>query len=249
VIEMMIGQMLLIGAIQDVLFALVPIVFFVIYVLNHLLSAKGNQQQQRNVPKRPPQRGERPMRPAPPQAGQPQGPAAQLNAEIEQFLKRAGQRRGEKAPAQQQQRSTRTAGPPPAPKAPPKVPVTARREAPREQPIDVMPIESHRLSTVAESVAQHLDQRKFSQRAEHLAEEVAHADEQMEAHLEQVFSHQVGTLGAGGSRSLAPSTDAPAKPAAAASRAAAYAQLLGTRQGMKQAIVLQEILARPEQRW
>ena len=66
--------------------------FFVIWVINQLLAGKGKPQQQqrqrRGAAQHPP--AERAMRPRnrAAQAAEVRGPAAQLNDEIEQFLKR-----------------------------------------------------------------------------------------------------------------------------------------------------------------
>jgi hypothetical protein len=230
------------AGIGEILGFLVPIVFFVIYALNQLLSAKGNQPPARNAQRRAPERGERPLEPA---AGPPKpqaDPASQLNAEIEQFLKRATQRRGER-PMRERAARAATA----TPKAPPKPP----REAARQAPIDVVPIERRDFDAVAASVEKHLANRGFSERAEHLADEVARADEQMEQHLQQAFGHRVGTLAAEAAVAGAtPVTDVqPTVKTDAPSAAASLAAVLASPQGMRQAIVLGEILARPEHRW
>ena len=108
----MTSDVLLTAGIGEVLGFLVPIIFFVIYALNQVLSAKGKPQQQQPGrgqqrrapqprPERAPQRTERPLRPAQPQGGG----AAQLNSEIEQFLKRASQRRPERSTAARRARA------------------------------------------------------------------------------------------------------------------------------------------------
>ena len=55
--------------------------------------------------------------------------------------------------------------------------------------------ERRELSTVAESVEKHMADRGFNQRAEHLADDIVRADQQMESHLQKAFGHRVGTLG------------------------------------------------------
>ncbi|MGD9720886.1 MAG: hypothetical protein AB7O59_14440 [Pirellulales bacterium] len=238
------------AGIMDLLTFLVPLVFFVIYALNQLLAAKANQQPKGNPPQRRPNqpRAERPMRP--PQPPEPQGGAAQLNAEIEQFLKRASQRRGER-PARE--RAARTQPPPKAPqRSPARTPRSATPPAPlREEPVDVEPVETRDFDAVAASVEQHIGRRDFTQRTEHLADDIVRADQQMEAHLHEAFDHRVGTLPDQASRqgeARATDTGTEAQRAAPAA-AAALVEILRTPQGMRQAIVLGEILARPVERW
>ena len=231
---------ILLAGIGDVIGILVPIVFFVIYALNQLLTAKSAQQPQRGGQRRPPERGERPLRPAQPQQPPQQRPqgnhASQLNSEIEQFLKRASQRRGER-PASE--RASRAAAAPP--KAPPK--------PPQEEPADVQPIEHRDFDSVTASVEKHLSRRGFSERAEHLADDIVRADEQMEQHLQKAFGHRVGTLSSDAA-SGAPVTDVEtAVKTDAPSAAASLAAALASPQGARQALVLGEILARPEHRW
>jgi hypothetical protein len=101
--------------------------------------------------------------------------------------------------------------------------------------------------SVAEHVQKHLDTRSFEQRASHMTR-VDQADEQMEEHLHKAFDHEVGTLAA----------QAKAKEAANAAAAAATASkvtaggvaaMLKDRNSLRNAIIMQEILRRPEERW
>ncbi len=226
---------ILLAGIGDVLTILVPFVFFVIYALNQLLAAKGGAQQQRNAQRRAAERGERGMRPPQQQAKPPADPGSQLNAEIEQFLKRATQKRGERPMRE------RAAGS--QPKAPPR--------PPREEPVDVEPIERRGFNSVAASVEKHMANRGFSERAEHLTDDISRADEQMEEHLQKAFGHRVGTLPSdAASAAAAPVNDAETAVTFQPSGvAASLAAALATPQGMRQAVVLSEILARPEHRW
>jgi hypothetical protein len=137
------------------------------------------------------------------------------------------------------QRTSRAAG---VPKAPPK--------PPREPPMELEPASHRDFDAVAASVEKHLTNRGFTERAEHLADEIARADEQREQHLQQAFGHRVGTLAAGSAVGAAPATDVqPEVKTEAPSTAAGLAALLASPQGMRQAIILSEILARPEERW
>jgi hypothetical protein len=213
---------------------IIPLVFIVIYVLNYLISSsKPNTPPGRNNPqRRPPAKGERPLRP--PQAGGvPPANPSPLNAEIEQFLKRANDRRGD--------RSRRV----PTAKTPPKPP-------PREQPVDVHPIEQRELSSVSASVEKHMANRGFTQRAEHLADDIVRADQEMEQHLQKSFDRHVGTLGDSAPKTSAtPATDAEpvtdrAEPSAVSATLTGW---LADPKNLKQAVILSEILQRPESRW
>jgi hypothetical protein len=228
-------SILLVAGIGEVMGVLVLIVSIIVWAINQLLAARGNQPPARNAPRRPPQPAERALRPpGPPPKPQPD-PASQLNAEIEQFLKRASQRRGER-PSRERARAA-------APQPPPK--------PPHQEPREVRLVERRDFDAVAASVEKHLANRGFSERAEHLADEVARADEEMERHLQQAFSHRVGTLASDAALAPAsPVTDAqPTVKSEPPSAAASLAAILASPQGMRQAIVLAEILARPEHRW
>ena len=240
-------------AANDWLGIIVPIVFFIIYALNQLLANKNPKAGQRPPQRREPQ-AERPMRPNPnaPPAANPPAPRAQggkptpLDAEIEQFLRRADQRRGnrpqQKRPAQQQQ----------PPKAPPKsAPRSLAREADNSGPIAAEALGDRGLSSVAASVEQHMGSRGFAQRAEHLADDMARGNQQMEEHLQKSFNRKVGTLDSTTQGRIAtPLTDTAAQAdTGPQSQASALAELLSNAQGVRQAMILSEILERPEHRW
>jgi hypothetical protein len=212
----------------------IPAVFIIIYLLNHVLSgakaaggAKPPQPQRRRVPTPPPDRAARPQQPAPGQA--------QLNTEIEQFLKRANERRMEKA---RRDLAPEPASPAPSPPPP----------RPAEPAIDVTPLDRD-FNAVEKSVKQHLGNRGFQERAEHLADDILRQEAEMQRHLEQAFSHRLGTLS--GRDSTAPKAAAEAPPATAdrAATAMALAGILTNQSDIRKAILLKEILERPIDRW
>jgi hypothetical protein len=216
----------------------VPTVFFIIYAINRLIaSAKPGAPPPRKPQRRPPE-GERALRPPQQQPAGPQsGSQSQLNAEIEQFLKRANDRRSE-SPRREAIPTSRS------PKAPPKPPAA--------KPIDVQPLERSEISSVAASVEKHLSNRTFTQRAEHLADDIVRADEEMEQHLQKAFSHRVGTLTdvQKATTTQGPATDKETSVVVAAGSAAnAIAGLLADPKNLRQAVILNEILKRPENRW
>ena len=116
-------------------------------------------------------------------------------------------------------------------------------------------------------VSQAMDNRAFSERASHLGEVVGLADDDMDAHLHQKFDHQVGqlrsTTAAAPLVSASPSFeqsrhgDAGAAPAgagdaaaqAAGVSAAEIAQLLRTPRNIRYAVIMNEVLTRPLERW
>ncbi len=111
-----------------------------------------------------------------------------MNDEIEKFLKRAGQRRGE--------RTQRDAPPRPSAgrKQPLRKPPAAPRRNLREEPVDVIPLDEPLRESIAASVDKHMGSGAFSQRADHLADDVVRGELQMEQHLQTAFRHRVGTL-------------------------------------------------------
>ena len=219
---------------------IVPVVVIAIYVISHLwnvIQGQQPQQQRPNQQRRPraPQ-GERPL-PGQPQQ-QPPAAQTQLNAEIEQFLKRANERREQKS-----RRGTAQKESPPA--------------APQRRPdlsaaVDLEPSERRDFDSVAASVEQHLGSRTFEQRERHLTEDIDQADEEMELHMQQAFGHRVGTLdGTASLDAKPPKSDAmqtsPTDDRPAAARA--LAGLLVNQESLRQAVLLKEVLERPVDRW
>jgi len=146
-----------------------------------------------------------------------------LDDEIGEFLRKAAQRRGGGPP---------TARPPqPASRQPPK--------ARREEPIEVMPIEE--------------SPQRFKPLESGLATQ-AQADAAMEGHLRQVFDHGLGQLSTAG-QSPAPASTATTVSGeqsladALALGPSGLAGLLASGVVMRQAIVLNEIIQRPVDRW
>lgn len=175
-----------------------------------------------------------------------------MAGDIEDFLRRAAQRR-----AQQQQPTKPQAGPPQArpPQSRPPQPQRPRPAPPR--PVEILEAEvieelPHVLSgsSVAAHVQEHIRTGVFDEGLSHLGEEVGRSDDRMEAHLHQVFEHDLGALGARTSAADDSSLDddspgqkrKPAKPTN-------YMELLQDPASIRQAIILSEILARPLERW
>ena len=84
----------------------------------------------------------------------------------------------------------------------------------------------------------------IGQHAQRLGEEVALADDRMQAQLQQKFDHRVGTL-----TPVSPSTVVPASAGAGNSAAREFRELIARPGGMRQIVIANEILRRPEERW
>ncbi|MBN1394567.1 MAG: hypothetical protein JW959_06060 [Pirellulales bacterium] len=127
-------------------------------------------------------------------------------------------------------------------------PPARRRPAPVEPPVVVEAIEAAPVAvSVGEHVKKHVEPEKLSRRAAQLGRDVALADEQFVQHAHQVFDHQLGDL-------KTPAIEQPEPaPAAAvevpATFAAGLAAILSNAASVRQAIVLSEIINRPEDRW
>jgi len=95
---------------------------------------------------------------------------------------------------------------------------------------------------LARQINQDLNTSRFQRHARELGEEVVHAESHFEEHLHSVFDHQLGRLGEG-------SAPKPGEAGIPATAAAGLAAMLADAQSLRQAIVLSEILSRPEHRW
>jgi hypothetical protein len=190
-----------------------------------------------------------PVRPAaPPPPGKPVPP--DVADEIDDFLRRATQRRNA-APG----------GPQLQPQPPSVRPVAAEVQpaavsAPSSAPIQAELVDARPVGReVADHVKQYLDSDKFESRAEDLGQDVVQTvNREIDQHLQQVFDHSVGRL----------AVEAEAVPAVEAAAAAAAAEppeaiipasapdlaaLLSSADLVRQAIVFNELLRRPEERW
>jgi hypothetical protein len=164
----------------------------------------------------------------------PPPPNQSFKDEIEEFLRRAAAQRREDAKPIQQARPASS-----RPKAPPKPPPVPK------------PVAAAQVRPVGSAVDSAIDE--FGRRTSQLGEQVALSDDKLDAHLQGAFQHKLGQLDA---RSVPPATlseqqtegptvTMPLLPAAAAGVAAA----LANPDSFRQAIVLTEILKRPDDRW
>lgn len=123
--------------------------------------------------------------------------------DIEEFLRRAAERRkqaqqgrgGQKRPPARPQST-----PPPPP--PPRQTISERDVVKPRQERPARPLPSskpkpapvRKQESVKDHVARYIDTSDIAQHVEELGDEVEQADERMEAHLDDVFDHDVGRL-------------------------------------------------------
>lgn len=224
----------------------VPVVVVLIYVLSYLWNALTGAAQKQNRPQ--PARGERPLPPpgqGPPPAGAPPAEEtvqAKLNAEIEEFLRRANERRADKGrrtgqPAQQQQPPREQPAPQTSGQSKSKQGTTEKKKR-RER------------ESVSQSVEEHLGSGKFEAREQKLADDVTRSELEMSQHVQQVFEHRLGSLGETTAEGQPTSGETIAtRSAEQKAEALAVAGLFINPENLRRAVILREILERPTDRW
>lgn len=226
------------------------IIVFLFYGIGHLISGREERQKKARRAQRPPV--------AQPAGEVPPNQADPLRAEVEDFLRRAEGKQPQPADRQEAkprpvpQRSEPIAREPahptrkqppvarpvgsPEPKARSPKSRAASRAPQRKTPEETV---EPRREGVGEHVARHLSSERVTQRAEKLGQEVALADDIVEARLEEKFEHRLGSL---------KQKEAQVEEAAP-TIAEEVRKLISQPAGMRQVIVANEILRRPEQRW
>jgi hypothetical protein len=165
-----------------------------------------------------------------------------MAGDIEEFLRRAAQRReGKSAPAPPRQ--------PPRPQPPRPEPRVLEAELIEE--IEIVQPDILSGESVEAHVAQHIGSSGFAERLSHLGEDVDTADDRMEAHLHGYFEHDLGQLGA--KTSVAEDStlddDSPAGMKDEPPSTTDFAKLLANPASLRDAIIVSEIFKRPEDRW
>lgn len=241
--------------IQEIFSVLVAIVFFIVWLVNQIADAKKQQQKkeqpQAELPREPEESG------VPPAPAPPKDP---LRAQVDEFLRRAGKQPGGRpaSPAGPRKQPTRdeivvllddsVAEPArrssPQQKTQPKSLQPARdKRAPA--PSGTRPAARQRGKSVAEHVADHVGSStsQFREEVADLGQRVKQADEQFDRQLQRKFDHELGSLA-----SRTTSTE-PTPQAVTPTPAAQIAAMMASPEGVRQAIVLNEILRRPTDRW
>jgi len=187
----------------------------------------------------------------------PQPAPRDMADEIGEFLRRAAKRREEAAapPAEAQPAPAEMQPARPAELRPLR-PAEQKPAAPAGQPLQAEVVVAAPVGgRVAQHVAQYLDEQDIEQREAELGKEVARADQKIDQRLHQVFDHRVSRLETVPGEAAAPPSayESPdltgAGPEAAAPFAVGLTDLLTNPDSLAQAIVLVEILKRPEERW
>jgi hypothetical protein len=135
-------------------------------------------------------------------------------------------------------------------------PATRPRPQPQQRPqplpeleaVDAEVIELQPLGAgVSQHVSQHLDMSSIRQHTAQLGSEVALADDKLDARLHDKFDHAVGRIKGGQpTAAAAPPTATVSSSPAPTARPSEIAQLLRNPKSIRQAIILNEILRRPE---
>jgi hypothetical protein len=206
--------------------AVMVLAFLLISGLAKLFSAMKGQQKP-GMPKRPAPN----LQPAP----VPQKPRNDpLASEVDEFLRRAADRSRSKG--------TRRAA------------EAMKSDAkPAAKPLAAKVVKERAVGgQVTAHVNQYLDEQEFKRRTEQLGSEVAHIDTEIEQHLHKTFDHTIGNLaGVRGEAAVAPVAIESSEFAAADLAVAdtGIYTLLSDPDSIRDAIILNEILRRPEERW
>ena len=175
--------------------------------------------------------------PGPRPPGQ-QQPQKDLADEIGEFLRRAAQKRGAGAqPPQAQQQRPQQQRP---------------RQRPQSRPVQVEVVEPERPPVgegLKQRVAQDVDTTKFKTQAAGLGRVVAQSEAKTKERLRKKFDRKLGQLERKRSAVEEASSPEDGTMFIPATGAAGLAALLSEPQALRQAIVLHEILKRPEDRW
>ena len=191
---------------------------------------------------------------------QPQPPkkAGGLEDEIGEFLRRAAKGRAgqPERPAAPEAGQPAQAGLPPRPVQPRAQAGRPQQRRPAQRPVQAQVVEPQRPPVgegVKEAVEKDLNTSVFQQRAQSLGEETRQTRQTTEQRLHKKFDHELGSLEAESHKRAKSATKAKepaAEPLAVpATSAAGFAALLANVDNVRQAVVLNEILQRPEHRW
>jgi hypothetical protein len=181
-----------------------------------------------------------------------------MRDEVEEFLKRVAQMRQQaeaQAKAQQQRpKPTQPAAPPAQQRAvPPPRPAPPQRLVPPPQdikyvePVEVVEAElSDRTEGFNRRVAHDLrGSEEIAQHTRQLGAEVDLADDKLAAHLHQTFDHELGRLKKTASETAAIAHASPSSDVTVSE----LLQALRSPESIRDAIIMAEVLRRPEDRW
>lgn len=160
-----------------------------------------------------------------------------MSDEIDDFIRKVQERRRQGKGQPRRPAAPRPAEPPPP--APP--PAAPRTLVQRPEVVEAEIVGDDLLVEISRS---HIDTHEFQERASRLGEELGLTDERLEARLHGTFDHQIGELSRTQQKLLdSAATVTPGRPENE------VALLLRSPKNLRQAIILSEILNRPEHRW
>lgn len=165
--------------------------------------------------------------------------------DIEEFLRRAAERRKQAQQGGGQQRPPAR----PKPQQPPPRQLTERDVVQPRQERPARPLPSNQpvpvgQESVAEHVKRYLDVSDIVEHVDQLGDEVEQADERMEAHLDDVFDHDIGKLSAKKKKSV--TDEVPGRTSDGNILAKSILQLLQNPKTIRQSILIAEVLKRPD---
>lgn len=251
---------ILVADIVELFGSVVGLFALVMWVIKQIVEANKKVAPPRvQPPAVPPQ-----LRPQQPAGANPAGQQADpLRNQVEEFLRRSGRAPQANRPAPQPNRSrparaneievlvgddesqrTRTRLAPPLESA---QPVAGSSPANVAQPTPRLP-EAGRRQTVAEHVAATIaaHSREVSDQSSRLGQRIIADDQEFDERLKAKFDHRVGSLTGS---AVVEAEHAAAAASLAAAPAAQIAALLSNPEGVRQAIVINEILRPPMERW
>ncbi len=239
--------------------ALAPLLVFAFWILRAFMEAKGKSEPEYEVPEELVEidqaEANEPAEArfgAEPEMALDRGGPDPMRSEVDDFLRRLEQQAGVVRPEQAAQRPPNRAELIEQRRAE----ARQRREEKQRRAAERRARRAGSVSeseTVSEHVQQHVGRLKESQLAEnasHMGEKLAQTDERMEARLQKKFDHKLGKLAARSNERRDKAAQA-ADDARAADNAAAksIADMLANPEGVRNAVLLNEILTRPADRW
>lgn len=240
--------------IVHLIFGLVALVFL---VMRQLFEANKQAGAKKSHPSEIP--------PQPPVAAETKATGQQadaLRAQVEELLRRSGKVPNAAQPAAAAQRSAQSASPreiqlrvvtPPAMSTPPpssprrsSAPLPSQTAAGREKSRSRRSSLKSPRKSVAEHVAEQVtaSTQSIAEKAAQLGQRIAAEDQQFDVMLKAKFDHTIGTLAESRATTSADNTPVPEQ-----SPAAQIAAMMANPNGIRQAVLINEILHRPSDRW
>jgi hypothetical protein len=265
------SNLVLLADIEQVISALIALVVPLLFALRHIFgSAKPGEQPRKQAPQ-----AQAPPQPQPQQPVAAGGQQADpLRSQVEEFLRRAGrapqQAEGRRPAAQQRGAKPARASeiellvdenarelPERRPLGQPLRPVSQPLSSPRQQqqraasartPRRIRQLEQAPRESVADHVAESIEahSRAIGQQTSRLGQRIIEDDHQFDVQLKAKFDHSVGTLTGS---AVTAAEQAAAAVSATQTPAAQIAAMLSSPDGVRQAMVVNEILRRPSERW